>query len=166
MKYSRSVIGALKEVYSDKKYLGISLLFAFVVYSVNPLIHNFKLISSSFSFELLFYIIFGFYSATSWLAFLFLLATAVLAGIVISMSIYLIKRQVSAGGVGGSGIVIGLLAPACPSCAVGLLSVLGIGGFLSVLPFKGLELGVIGIGLLLVSVVYLSKKIETKVCKI
>jgi hypothetical protein len=166
MKYLKCVIESLKEVYSEKKYFVISFLFAFLVYAFNPVIQSYKLIGSAFSFKLLFFIVFGFYSVTSMTAFIFLILTAVLAGIVISMSVYLIKRQISTNGIGASGIIIGLLVPACPSCAIGLLGVLGIGGFLTVLPFKGLELGVIGIGLLVFSIVYLSKKIETKVCKI
>ncbi|MCH7664188.1 MAG: hypothetical protein IH859_10020 [Chloroflexi bacterium] len=47
-----------------------------------------------------------------------------------------------------------------------LVGAMAIGGFLAVLPFKGLELGIFGIILLGVSVIYLSNKVVTKTCSI
>jgi plastocyanin len=92
---------------------------------------------------------------------------SILAGIVVAMTIYLVKRQIKGNlKASSSSILVSLIAPACPSCAIGLLSVLGFGGFLAVLPFKGLELGFIGLGLLGVSTVYLSNKITTKTSNI
>jgi len=63
-------------------------------------------------------------------------------------------------------VLVSIVAPACPSCAIGLLSILGLGGFLAVLPFKGLELGVLGVVVLIFSTVYLSGKIVTNTCTI
>jgi hypothetical protein len=92
---------------------------------------------------------------------------SLLSGIVLSLSLFLLKRQLSySAGIGLSGIITSILTPACSSCALGLAGILGIGGFLSVLPFKGMELGVVGIVLLLISIVYLSKKITMIICKI
>jgi len=44
--------------------------------------------------------------------------------------------------------------------------VLGVGSFLAILPFKGLELGVIAVFALFISILYLSKKIAAKVCDV
>lgn len=54
----------------------------------------------------------------------------------------------AAGGVGG--VVPGLLASGCASCGVGLLSLLGFAGVVSVLPFHGNSIRVAGIGVLLI----------------
>ena len=96
-----------------------------------------------------------------------LIAMSVLAGIVVSMSVFLVRRQIKgSAGAGSSSVLISILAPSCPSCAIGLLSVLGLGGFIGALPFKGVELGVVGVIGLLISLVYMSEKIVTKTCDI
>jgi hypothetical protein len=157
---------SMLEVYSGNHYFMITFLISVLIYSLNALIHNYKLVFKTPSLKLIYLLIIGFPSTTSNSAFLFLIIISVLSGIVISMSIFLLKRQLSSGYAGTSGVIVGLIAPACPSCALGLFGVIGLGGFLTILPFKGLELGVLGILLLISSMNYLSKKIVTKVCKI
>ena len=50
---------------------------------------------------------------------------------------------------GTTGIFLGILAPGCIACGVGLLSVFGISAaVLSSLPFEGLELSLLAIGIL------------------
>lgn len=73
-----------------------------------------------------------------------------------------------AGGIGIFGIVGGLLGGACPGCLVGLFpAVLGIFGVtgtsLSILPFNGLEIQAVSVGLLLIGVFYLTKSATCKV---
>ena len=167
MKYLNNTTQALSEVYAEKKYFVYSGLFSLVVFSLNALIGNFKLIASQFSLPLIFDLIASTHSTMSTVSFVFLVIISLLSGVVFSLSLFLVKRQLSYGaGIGLSGIVASVLTPACSSCALGLAGVLGIGGFLSVLPFKGMELGVLGIVLLGVSLVYLSGKITTKICVI
>lgn len=67
---------------------------------------------------------------------------------------------------GSLGALLSIAAPACPSCGIGLFSLLGYSGLLVLLPFKGKELGIIGIILLLTSIISLSNKISTKTCRI
>ena len=96
-----------------------------------------------------------------------LILLSILSGVVVSMSFFLVRRQIDGSiATSTSGILIGLLAPSCPQCAIGLLSFLGLGGFLTILPFKGLELGVLGIAILVFSMFYLSNKVVTNVCDI
>ena len=167
MKYINQVQEALKEVYAEKKYFVFSALFALAVFSLNALIGNFKLIASQFSLLLIFDLIVSTHSTMSVVSFSFLVIISLLSGLVFSFSIFLVNRQLSYGaGIGLSGIIAGVLTPACSSCALGLAGILGISGFLSVLPFKGLELGVLGIVLLSFSLVYLSGRIATKVCDV
>jgi len=156
---------AVKEVFSEKKYYAISIGFATLVFASNSLLLNYKLLLNSFSLSLAWSLFIGFPSLISKIGLSFLVLIALLSGIVISMSVFLVRRQIKGGySAGSTGLIAGLLTPACPSCALSVLGVLGLGGFLSVLPFKGLELGILGIIVLIVSIGYLSKKIVTKVC--
>ncbi len=161
------VLKAFREVYHSARYWIISLLFAGIVFSVNPIVQNIQLLRSGFTWKLLTTLILSSPASTSLSAFVITVLVALLSGIVLSFSIFLLRRQISVGVGGGlSGIFIGLIAPACPSCALGLLGVVGIGGFLSVLPFKGTELGILGVVLLLGSAYYLGSKIMATTCAV
>ncbi len=167
MKYLNTVKEALREVYSSKRYLVLTLLTALILFLFNTLVNNYRILISDFSVSLFFLLLSGTISTMTTSALLILMIMSVLAGVVLAMTIFLVKRQVKGNlGISSSGIIVSLIAPACPSCAIGLLSVLGFGGFLAFLPFKGLELGFIGIGLLGLSVIYLSNKIIKKTCSI
>lgn len=167
MKSIRNVKTALKEVYKNKGYLFFTIGFSIVIFLFNALINNYKLLLSSFSFKLLFSLIGGIMTTITPTSLIFLVIISILAGIVISMGIFLIRRQIKGSvGTSAASVVIGIAMPACPSCAIGLLSILGLGGFLAVLPFKGLELGVLGMVLLIFSTVYLSGKIVADTCTI
>ncbi len=163
----RKVPEALKEVYDSKKYFVITIGVVLFLFLFNTLVNNYRILFSDFSFSLLFSLLKGTLASMTAVSIVLLIVMSVLAGVILSMTIFLIRRQVK-GGVGAStsGIFVSLIAPACPSCAIGLLSVLGMGGFLAFLPFKGLELGFLGMGLLGISTVYLSNKITTKTCSI
>jgi len=168
MKYIENVKVAMKEVYEKPSYIGLTLLVVgVVIFTFNALITNYKVLFSNFSIKLLFALLAGTYNSMATIPFVLLIVMSILAGIILSMSIFLTRRQVSVGAAASSSSVfVSLIAPACPSCAIGFVSFIGLGGFLAVLPFKGLELGVAGLSLLTVSLVFLSGKIATKTCKI
>ena len=167
MKHINSVQEALKEVYTSEKYFLVTLVVALIIFLFNTLVSNYSILFSDFSFSLFFSLLKGTLASMTTLSIVLLIITSVLAGIITAMIVYLVKKQVKGSfKASSSSILVSLIAPACPSCAVGLLSVLGFGGFLAVLPFKGLELGFLGIGLLGASTVYLSNKITTKTCNI
>ncbi|MBI2661953.1 hypothetical protein HYX11_00665 [Candidatus Woesearchaeota archaeon] len=166
MNYISCVQEALKEVYTSKKYFLVTLLVVIVIFLFNTLVSNYGIIFSEFSFSFFFSLLKGTLASMTTFSILLLIIMSVLAGIITAMTIYLVKRQVKGTLRTSSSIIVSLITPSCPSCAMGLLSVLGLSGFLAVLPFKGLELGFLGIGLLGVSTIYLSKKITTKTCSI
>lgn len=167
MKYVNKVQEALKEVYLSKKYFLVTFSVALVIFLFNTLVNNYRILFSDFSFLLLFSLLIGTLASMTAFSVVLLFVMSILAGIVTAMTICLVKRQVKGNlGASSAGILMSFIAPACPSCAIGLLSVLGFSGFLAVLPFKGLELSFLGTGLLGISVVYLSNKITTKTCSI
>ena len=163
----KTIKEALKETYKRGRYLALTLVTATLIFLFNSLINNYKVLLSKFSFGLLLSLIAGTLTAISTISLISLIIFSILSGIVISMSVLLIQRQISNSiAEGSSSILISLIVPACPSCAFGLLSIIGLGGFLALLPFKGLELGFLGIILLLFFTVSLSKKITKKTCAI
>jgi len=97
MKYVNQVQEALNEVYAEKKYFVLSALFSLAVFSLNALIGNFKLIASQFSLPLIFDLIISTHSTMSTVSFVFLLIISLLSGVVFSLSIFLVKRQISYG---------------------------------------------------------------------
>ena len=167
MEQAQKIKKALKEVYKEKGYLYLTISFSIFIFLFNALINNYKILLSSFSFKLFFSLVGGIMTTITTTSLVFLVIISILAGIVISMGVFLIRRQIKgSAGASTASVVVGIAMPACPSCAIGLLSVIGLGGFLAYLPFKGLELGVLGVILLLFSTNYLSGKINTNTCKI
>ena len=165
MKYIKITQEAIKETYSSKEYFLVTLAAALVLFLFNVLVSNYRILFSDFSFPLLFSLTAGMLASMTALSIMLLFIMLVLAGIATAMTVLLVKRQVKWNlKATSSSILVSLIAPACPSCGIGLFSVLGFSGFLAMLPFKGSEVGFISIGLLGVSIIYLSNKIVTKTC--
>lgn len=106
-----------------------------------------------------------------------LLLTVILLGINMALLIFYIRRRQEASGgraaqlAGVGGVVSAVLGIGCAACGsvilTAVLSFFGAGGLLLLLPFHGVEFGVLGIVLLLVSIRYLIKRInDPTVCTI
>ncbi len=163
----KTIIPACKEVYQQRSYFLITGVSTFVLLSLNAIVRNYKLLFNNFSFSLLWSLVYGLMASFTPLAFLFLIIISLLGGMVLTFSIFLIRRQFAMqASLGAPSILIAILAPACPSCALGLLGLFGIGGVLAFLPLKGFEFVILGIILLLLSVTYLSTKIMATVCEV
>lgn len=96
------------------------------------------------------------------------IAIAVLFGITTAMIVYLLKqRQVAAAGqniaIGTGGVASGVLGIGCAACGSLILGAglpfLGAAGALAMLPLNGAEFGILGVALLFVSLLLISKKI-------
>lgn len=95
------------------------------------------------------------------------LATAILAGIQVSLSVFYIKQTAKlqhSMGMSFLGITTSMLGVGCASCgSVVLTSLVGFGATTTVLgflPFRGKEFGFLGIGILLVAIYFTIKKIN------
>lgn len=103
---------------------------------------------------------------------------AVLFGINVTLLLYYIRRirgvasSVRSTGVAGiSGLISGVLGIGCAACGTfvltSVLALIGAGGIVTYLPFKGVEFGFIGIGLLLYSTYSIIRKINSPlICRI
>lgn len=159
------IINAFKEVYAKPGYIIVSLAVMVIIFSFNVLVINLKLLITHFSFSLLFDLLSNSLQLNIFI-FALLLLLSLLSGIVVAMVLFLVRKQVREGLAAGSSILFSIIAPSCSSCALGLLSILGLGGFLSVLPFKGLEIGIVGVLVLIYTVIFLSKKINSRSCTV
>ncbi len=159
------LLSALKSVYSFKISLVLTVIGTAFFFIFPLVINNIGILFSEFSLSLFFSFVYGAISVMNVYSLVLLSLTSVLAGIVMTMIFFLLQRQIS-GSIGLSlpGMFLSIIAPACPSCALGLLGILGLGGLLTILPFKGLELGFLGILLLSISLVHLVNKINATVC--
>lgn len=129
-----------------------------VTYSPYPVVVKLKL---------LFFIIFGVFSALSPLDDIFLVVTAILFGLnmgIVLGKLEIMRKQKELGIVFGAGIV-SLVSVGCAACGLSLLSVLGLGSVFAFLPFHGIEFYVISIVVLL-GCLHLNLGAYAKVCKI
>lgn len=96
------------------------------------------------------------------------LATVILFGVSLSLSVYLFRRTRQFAIKDQSGAVlggtVGAFAAACPVCGAFLLSFVGVSGGLASLPFSGLELKVASLVLIIVSLWFIKKKIKSQRC--
>jgi hypothetical protein len=168
-----------KEVFSNWKYLILGIIILFLFYSVNVIIANFSILmyyvnkaSLAESINFFFNLFLGFRNTVLLSSFTSLIVLGGLFGMLFSLIAYktiMIKNV--AGGIGifgTAGIFLGVLAPGCAACGIGLLSVLGISTVaLTFLPFKGLELSFLAMGILGFSIFKITKDIKNGiVCKI
>lgn len=158
---------ALGEVYRAQYSLVVTFCVAVLLFLFNLLVTNYRILFANFSFEFFFSFILGSLRIMELFSLILLVMISLLAGIVVTMMFFLLLRQVrGAVGAGLGGFFLSVAAPSCPSCAMGLLSVLGFGGFLALLPFKGRELGVLALLLLGFSLVHLSRKVTAATCPV
>lgn len=104
------------------------------------------------------------------------IAIAVLFGMYVAMVTYFLKRRIKEAGQGGIatgflGITSGVLGVGCAACGsfllTSVLSLVGAGGALALLPLHGSEFGILGALLLAFAVYLTAKQIENPlVCKI
>jgi hypothetical protein len=98
------------------------------------------------------------------LSLLLSLAMAVLFGAYLTWLVF--RRDISKAGakgkssVGLSGALLGLAASGCPGCGAPILGLVGLPLGLLTLPFKGLEIKIISLGLLLLSIKLIADNIK------
>jgi len=168
----------LKEAFSSQKYVFLSFGIAIVFFAINVILPNSKTlleifkaqgITASSHFALV--LLEGSFGTMTLLSAILLITIACLLGIVISLIVYKIKSIKGSAMQGGKittvGAILGVAAPGCASCGLGVLSVFGLTSSLAVLPFKGAEIGIISIVLLMIAGASVATRIaEGESCKI
>ena len=174
----KEIFNAWKVVFGNARYIFLTIIVALGFYFFNVLISNASLLIYVFNssgagkmIELLGSLIAGFGRTILLSSFISLIIISLLFGVLASLFVFKIKareKNTKLGVIGGLGVLLGVIAPGCAACGIGLLSVLGLGSaFLTFLPFEGLELSILAILLLNLTILKASKDLTTcKVCQI
>jgi hypothetical protein len=160
-----TIITASKEVYKKKLYLLVTLVIALLLFVFNIAIINYEVYLNFESLKFVSDIFWGTISFLPLHTLIFMTVASLLTGIFTSFLIYHIKSIGKTSYTTGSGgVLLGLFAPACASCGIGLVAVLGLTGVIGALPFGGIEISIAGILLLIIATFTLTKKIVHKTC--
>lgn len=168
----------LKEAFNKPKYMFLSLSIAVLFFAINVVLPNSKTLLEMFRTQgigaggrFLLVLLEGSFGNMTVTSSILLITIAVLLGIVISLIVYKVKTikgsSLQNGKITTIGAILGVAAPGCASCGIGVLSVFGLTSSLAVLPFKGAEIGFISVALLATSTASLATRItEGNNCKI
>lgn len=168
----KDILSVWKQVFSNWRYTALAITIAFVFYSLNVLIKIYDSLIFFYnqtgflgSVRLFFNFFVGFKETTLISSFISLIFITILFGILFSLIAYKMKMIKSVSGKTGifttTGIFLGFLAPGCAACGVGLLSLFGVSAAaLSFLPYDGLELSILAIGVLSFSTFKITKDIK------
>lgn len=172
-----SLIGkSLKEVFKKPSYLILALVVALIIFLISIWLPSRDLIklvltSEQFDFSLRIKMLVSSLSLIktnfTFTSRILVITLSLLGGLNLSMLVFYFKKRVvlqSAAGVSLLGILSGFLGISCAACgSVILFSILGVtatAGFIGVLPFNGMEFGLLGALLPLLSIYLIAKKIQ------
>src|SRR3989338_20986 len=173
----KQIFSTWKKVFTNWKYLAVTIIIAFSLYSINVLVSSWSSLTGFYStlgfFQTIkfFFILFaGFKETIMFHSFVSLFVISILFGMLFSLVGYKVNIGQGTDGkkiglFGGVGLFLAAFAPGCAACGVGLASVLGISaGALSFLPYDGFELSILSIGILGFTIITVTKNMY--VCKL
>lgn len=124
--------------------------------------------SLAYKYSLLFSLLGGMWTAMSGYGLFILTITALLTGINLTLfvsRIFNVRKLEKVGIFAGGGSILGFIGSGCAACGLPLISLLGLSASIIYLPFRGMEIAYLSIGLLSISIYYLTKSNNTD-CKI
>ena len=170
---SKRILNVWRKVLSNWRYSLSIIVIALVFYSVNIFISNWGSIinlypSLGFFGTIKFFAILaiGFKKTVLLSSFVSLIIISLLFGLLFSLIIYKTNMAKVASGktfgfFGSVGIFLGILAPGCAACGIGLLSFFGVSAaVIGSLPFGGLELSILSIGIISFSIIKITDKVD------
>ncbi len=161
-----------REIFGNWRYLILAVGIGLIFYSANVLMANFYLIIYFFkengliqTLKFFSNLFLGFKGTVLFSSFLSTVLISILLGMLFALIAYktvMIKNIAGGIGIIGTvGIFLGILAPGCAACGIGLLSFFGLSAAaLAFLPFRGLELSFLAIGILGFSVFKITREIR------
>jgi len=167
-----------KRVFKNWRYTALVLIVALAFYLINGLIVNipnfksfYKLFGAIGAAKLLISLAFQFHNRVLPFSLVTIIILGILIGVLISLLTYRYKtidskEMKKIGFFGTAGIFLGVAAPGCAACGVGLLSLLGLTSVLFVLPFQGREINVIAILIIGFAIIKISGKLYNPVCQV
>lgn len=174
----KDILHVHKKIYSNWKYtlsLIIIALFFFIlnvfVKNYNSIILNSKALGFFGTLQFFYFLIIGFKGTVFLSTFITIIVIGLLTGMLLTLVFYKIKAlgtQKKIGFAGAIGVFLGIAAPGCAACGVGLLAVFGVtAAALSSLPLKGLEISLFAIAILLFTTWKVSKDLlKCETCQV
>lgn len=162
---------SVRKILSKRKYFLITIIVAFIFFSLSILSKNFKLmltlLNKTSPPEYL-SLISGLYQegilGNQLHSTIILVSISTLLGITISVMAFKIHSRGRIKGniskTGTFGAVLGVAVPVCVPCGIGILSILGLGSVIAFLPYQGTELGLLSIILLIYAIISLGSSIS------
>lgn len=177
----KTLLKSLGKVFGNIGYLALAVVTALIFYLINVLITSYGELSSFFlvsgflsTLRLFFEISFlTFWYTVRFHSFISLIIISILVGMLVSLITYKTitikeKSEKRTSLIATIGIFLGILAPGCAACGIGIISALGLGAAtITFLPFEGLEISALSIAILLFANWRISKDLlEPETCKI
>ena len=148
----RLILKNIKLVYTNKKYLAISILISIITFiALYYLTFYYTTPMALRSMEGSFYLYFTFISD---------IIISILFGLNASILVqrFRMKTKIAKeSSLSGSGVLAGAFASGCPVCGSLLLPLIGVSSGLAVFPFRGLELKALAVSLIVVSTYFVLK---------
>lgn len=172
------ILSLWKKIYSNWRYTLSLIIIALFFFILNVFIKNYSSIISNFrslgflgTLQFFYFLVMGFKGTVFLSTFIVIIIIGLLTGMLLTLIFYKVKAlntQKKIGFVGAFGVFIGVAAPGCAACGVGLLAIFGVtAAALSVLPLKGLEISLLAVVILLFTTWKVSKDLlKCKTCQI
>jgi len=172
----RAIVGVFSRPVYAAFGLAVSFaLFLFVAWFPNRELMLLALTSSTLSFWTLFFESHRFFAVNqNEFGSVLTVLTVALSGLYFPLLAFYLRRGIVRGRTAGFGVfgsIMGMLGVGCAACnSIILSSVIGAGaaaGFVGILPFRGVEIGLLGIVILIASIFLIARKIqEVEICTI
>jgi hypothetical protein len=172
----RLILNNIWLVFRQWQYLLLTILIIGVFYALNALVSQWSTLAGTFdllgvqgALQLVFNLVIGYSETIDPLLHGGLIVTAILLGILFSLVLYKIRIVGTVSGKHGTvsaiGVLFGIVAPSCAACGIGILSALGFSVIaLHALPFKGFELSLLSILILIGAIASVSRNLTN--CKL
>ncbi|PIN90129.1 hypothetical protein COU57_04505 [Candidatus Pacearchaeota archaeon CG10_big_fil_rev_8_21_14_0_10_32_14] len=168
---------SLRTVFSDIKYILLAILIGFLFYFLNFFISTFGNISSFYKSQgfygiiLFSYTLFVNFKGSILLSsFVSMIVLSVLTGILFSLVLYKVnlrkKDSPKIGMLSFTGMFLGIFAPGCAACGLGLAAFFGLAASFATLPLKGLEISILAMTIMTFSILRFSYYLYDDVCSI
>lgn len=171
MNFILRAFNGLEKTFSSFKYIAVLLVVSLVFYTFNVIAINLINLSSFYralgikgALDQFFTSFVFFYKTLPLEIYINLIILSLLTGILVSLLVYRWKyvkelRSRKGGVLAGAGLFLGVIAPGCASCGIGLIALLGLTASVASLPFQGSEVTWVATILLLISIFMVSDKI-------
>ncbi len=178
MEKINKILTVWRRVFGTGRYVLLTIIIAVAFYFFNGLIYNSSNITSFYNLfgffgtlRLLLVLSFGYVQQITSFSLWSIIILSILVGAFVSLLAYrysMVKHSnvKQIGLFGGAAMFLGVVAPGCAACGLGILGLLGFSSILFALPFQGKEINVIATALVSISILSISKQLYNPICSL